>query len=425
MRQRQVSSSLSHDQGSSQSPSHARRYAETSDVHFVSIPPGTAPGEWFRVLLPGYEPPRWLDMQMQEGYSEEARLEVTVPKLGPSVYATRARRALPARVFRTCLTPTFAVAFIWSLVLANWAVVVCNYACRSFRPDVEGSPGQLSLGIVLLGHAILLLQIVSFWQLQATHPGAPPLVFGGGPGCSRVCARSGLQQPERAMWVSSAGEMVLGVDHYCFWVGSPVGLRNRKYFILFLGYSALLCLYGAFALGHEVFNGLSARGNAFLDGLEKRGMPSLLAAAADDDERSALRIAQFFATMSLHAPESHQLGSALVPSFSGPFLVSLVLAASTAERLHAAAAVTCFLLDVPVGCLLFMFWSWHSLLALRNRTTLDTKSSRYDVGPRRNLEQVFGRRLLLWPIPIRGDGPSVDGLHWPLNPACKDEDVAP
>ena len=212
MRQRQVSSSLSHDQGSSQSPSHARRYAETSDVHFVSIPPGTAPGEWFRVLLPGYEPPRWLDMQMQEGYSEEARLEVTVPKLGPSVYATRARRALPARVFRTCLTPTFAVAFIWSLVLANWAVVVCNYACRSFRPDVEGSPGQLSLGIVLLGHAILLLQIVSFWQLQATHPGAPPLVFGGGPGCSRVCARSGLQQPERAMWATNARGWPVGQE---------------------------------------------------------------------------------------------------------------------------------------------------------------------------------------------------------------------
>ena len=228
MRQRQVSSSLSHDQGSPQSPSHARRYAETSDVHFVSIPPGTAPGEWFRVLLPGYEPPRWLDMQMQEGYSEEARLEVTVPKLGPSVYATRARRALPARVFRTCLTPTFAVAFIWSLVLANWAVVVCNYACRSFRPDVEGSPGQLSLGIVLLGHAILLLQIVSFWQLQATHPGAPPLVFGGGPGCSRVCARSGLQQPERAMWATNVRGWLRGTTTSGHRVseGCPRGVRG-------------------------------------------------------------------------------------------------------------------------------------------------------------------------------------------------------
>ena len=42
-----------------------------------------------------------------------------------------------------------------------------------------------------------------------------------------------------------AGGVVLGLDHYCYWLGTPVGHGNRKLFILFVVYSAIFCVIGS------------------------------------------------------------------------------------------------------------------------------------------------------------------------------------
>eukprot|EP00966_Prymnesium_polylepis_P169767 3924975-Prymnesium_polylepis.1 len=40
---------------------------------------------------------------------------------------------------------------------------------------------------------------------------------------------------------------------------------------------------------------------------------------------------------------------------------------------------------------------------------------KYDMGPSRNLRQVFGRNRWLWAVPVYGEGPQGDGVHWPTN----------
>lgn len=56
------------------------------------------------------------------------------------------------------------------------------------------------------------------------------------------------------------------------------------------------------------------------------------------------------------------------------------------------------------------------LLVLLNRTTLDAEQTHYDLGPRANWEQVFGRRVHLWPLPLYGAGPAGNGVSWPISP---------
>lgn len=259
-----------------------------------------------------------------------------------------------------------------------------------------GEAQRVSLWLVVVAHLVLLLQLVSFVQCQTVHPGAPPLVYGvaaagaattvrggptadetrgaadetcgaargrwggapggggvsvveSGPGATRLCPRTSLQQPERAVWVANAGEMVLGLDHYCFWIGRPIGamhaslhpappasfcsplptphptppapsdrsptaaakphtptgrlnnppppgLRNRKFFILFLAYSSLLCAAGAALTWHEVRHSSTARGRAFLATLaQPGGLDLLLDRAPNDETRSRIRVAAFFA----------------------------------------------------------------------------------------------------------------------------------
>ena len=71
----------------------------------------------------------------------------------------------------------------------------------------------------------------------------------------------------------------------------------------------------------------------------------------------------------------------------------------------------------PAGALLLGGMGFNQLLlVLLNRTTLDAEQTRYDLGPRANWEQVFGRRPHLWPLPLYGAGPGGNGVSWPLNP---------
>ena len=47
---------------------------------------------------------------------------------------------------------------------------------------------------------------------------------------------------------------------------------------------------------------------------------------------------------------------------------------------------------------------------------LGVSSPQFDVGARRNCAQVFGANRWLWLLPVWGDGPDGDGVHWPMHP---------
>ncbi|GAB5363191.1 hypothetical protein AAMO2058_000862200 [Amorphochlora amoebiformis] len=53
------------------------------------------------------------------------------------------------------------------------------------------------------------------------------------------CKKCFQAKPRRAHHCSVCGECILKMDHHCPWVGNCVGLRNYKYFLLFLFYSII------------------------------------------------------------------------------------------------------------------------------------------------------------------------------------------
>ena len=101
------------------------------------------------------------------------------------------------------------------------------------------------------------LQALSFYRCRHTNPGTVTdewlAAAAAGTVPASVCPRSGKLVPPGGLYVRRAGEsVILGFDHYCFWIGAPVGLRNRRHFILFTVYTGALAAIAAVHLAYEL-----------------------------------------------------------------------------------------------------------------------------------------------------------------------------
>ncbi|ESZ98362.1 hypothetical protein SBOR_1240 [Sclerotinia borealis F-4128] len=68
-------------------------------------------------------------------------------------------------------------------------------------------------------------------------------VFGvEGDGKPRWCSECCIWKLDRQHHCSVVGRCIYKMDHYCPWVGGPIGENNFKFFIQFVGYTALFCI---------------------------------------------------------------------------------------------------------------------------------------------------------------------------------------
>ncbi|KAI9563284.1 hypothetical protein GHT06_010742 [Daphnia sinensis] len=62
----------------------------------------------------------------------------------------------------------------------------------------------------------------------------------------RYCEKCVHIKPDRCHHCSVCGVCVTKMDHHCPWVNNCVGFKNYKFFILFLGYAFIYCIFVAF-----------------------------------------------------------------------------------------------------------------------------------------------------------------------------------
>ncbi|XP_071444110.1 palmitoyltransferase ZDHHC15B isoform X2 [Hetaerina americana] len=166
------------------------------------------------------------------------------------------------------------VIFIVTIVIWSYYAYVIQLCFLTVKNDVERA-------LYLIGyHLIFAIFAWSYWQTIFTDIGRVPSQFKVSPadlerlenaeseevqryvlerlasglpltnrtvtGAIRFCDKCWHVKPDRAHHCSVCGECVLKMDHHCPWVNNCVAYTNYKFFVLFLAYALLYCLYIAF-----------------------------------------------------------------------------------------------------------------------------------------------------------------------------------
>lgn len=235
-------------------------------------------------------------------------------------------------------------------------IVACNYDMYVLWTAHDTLLSYVNLAVF---HVLVGLLLASYIMCVFTDPGTVPLAWHRMVEASeqlagehRFCRKSRLYRPLRSHFDSVTRRVVLNMDHFCPWVVNSVGFYNRKFFILFLFYTLCAALW-------VLLTSLPT----LLDLLHRPG-------ALRQQERAMGSTRYMMACM----------GTAL---------------------------------DAALVLMLSCFLPFHARMAMLNETTIEGPSPDFDVGRRRNWQQVFGRDRRLWLLPVWGSGPDGDGLHWP------------
>lgn len=244
------------------------------------------------------------------------------------------------------------------------AIIVCIHATYVFLIWGPHIASPDAIVVLFFYHIIFVNLMASFYQCIMIDPGVVPPYWGFYMGDEtkrrRYCKMCNVWKPDRTHHCSVCNRCILNMDHHCPWINNCVGFYNRKFFIQLLVYAYSILVYILISSILAVFHHIM---------------------------------------MLLHTP------NILIQSW------------------YICASVIIFMawsMSFFMACVLTNFIKFHLKLVFENYTTIENlereenAKSKFDIGCRRNWEQVFGATVWLWWFPCHtlASRPIGDGVRW-------------
>ncbi|KAI5564843.1 hypothetical protein POPTR_014G104000v4 [Populus trichocarpa] len=266
------------------------------------------------------------------------------------------------------------------IAVSYHAVVIVTCGPQLLR---GGAHSVLAFAIIMIFHFLLIMLLWSYFTVLSKDPGSVPenwravlpeeaLETGSSLNDRSDCvvATDGLDRrafcnhcengkPPRCHHCSVCQRCVLKMDHHCVWVVNCVGARNYKFFLLFLLYTFMVTTMDTLVL-----------------------LPGFI---------------NFFGKAKNHS--------------SSPGDLAVIFLA--------------FVLNLAFALSLLCFLVMHASLVSSNTTSIEVYEKKgaarwkYDLGRKKNFEQVFGTKKALWFFPLFSKEdvdkiPALHGLDFPI-----------
>jgi len=173
--------------------------------------------------------------------------------------------------FSTKFWLNFDLGGITCASIAIGIIIYSQLVVTIFITRPWGNPTPASVINTIIFNLLAELAKISHWRAMTTDPGSVPKEaipvggpnhwtaewelshetseswnYGGGADVRplrKVCRRCMGYKPPRAHHCSQCKRCIIKMDHHCPWINNCVGLNNHKFFLLFLLYVNLLCIY--------------------------------------------------------------------------------------------------------------------------------------------------------------------------------------
>ncbi|XP_069747484.1 palmitoyltransferase ZDHHC20-B isoform X2 [Narcine bancroftii] len=207
-------------------------------------------------------------------------------------------------------------------------------------------------------------------------------------GAIRYCDRCQVIKPDRCHHCSACDMCVLKMDHHCPWVNNCVGFSNYKYFLLFLAYSLLYCLFiAATVLQYFIkfWTDVACILQSSLSSVHDFGLFAMCSYSIVHQ----ILVLSHVATKIGDLPDTHAKFHVLFLFFvAAMFFISLL-----------------------------SLFSYHCWLVSKNRSTIEAfrapvfrngpDKNGFSLGITKNIKQVYGDQVKYWLLPVftsLGDG---------------------
>jgi len=248
-------------------------------------------------------------------------------------------------------------------ILGVLFIIFCIHLTYVFLIMMPKMPEVLAALALLLHYAVFSMLLTSFYKCVMTDPGLVPPNWGFYMGDEtkrrRYCKMCNVWKPDRTHHCSICNRCILNMDHHCPWINNCVGFYNRKFFIQLLLYAYVILVLIALTSLVDVI----------------------------------LRIISVSRDPSLVSPGTYVKHGLVL--FMYMFVLMLILTLTN-------------------------FIKFHLKLVTDNYTTIENlereegAKSKFDIGRRRNVEQVMGANPWLWwcPMHTQASRPIGDGVRW-------------
>nr|XP_020451247.1 palmitoyltransferase ZDHHC2 isoform X2 [Monopterus albus] len=179
----------------------------------------------------------------------------------------------PRSIKRGCQRVLYWIPVLFIVLIVAWSYYA--YVLQLCIESIEDTGEKVVY--LLVYHVFFIMFVCTYWQTIFTKPMNPlkeyhlscsdkelleredrgesqqeilrrlakdlPIYTRTNSGAIRFCDHCHLLKPDRCHHCSVCDKCILKMDHHCPWVNNCVGFSNYKFFMLFLAYSLLYCLF--------------------------------------------------------------------------------------------------------------------------------------------------------------------------------------